>query len=354
MAKEVKMKTNHKTLKVKETLINLGLLSFFVLLGLIIVEIYLRYTQQQQHQALVQKYQEIEKESLSRKLCAQASKTPGLIYEIIPNQCGANSHGYFDNEYSYEKAPETKRIVVIGDSIAQGLGLDQEADDTFGKRLERQLNSDTDQNIEVIVLAVTGYSTSQELIVLQEQALKYDPDLIIWSYVFNDPAHPIYHNANGELGRYFYQPKIQVAHLLSKGFFSINEAIKAIPCDKEYHQHLHCVYWDEISANLNQIGDISQSNNIPVIFLIHPIFEDNNDFSQYSLLNIHQKLTEAADKAGLISIDLLNVFEQYPSEELKLQPQDPWHPNEEGHQIIADVIEDYLGANPTFSGSDHQ
>ena len=337
-------------LKVKETLINLSLLSFFVLLGLVIVEIFLRYTQQQQHQALVQKYQEIEKESLSRKLCAQTAKTPGLIYEIIPNQCGANSHGYFDNEYRYEKAPETKRIIVIGDSIAQGLGLDREGNDAFGKRLEGQLKSDTEQTnkIEVIVLAVTGYSTSQQLIILQEQALKYDPDLIIWSYVFNDPAHPIYHNANGELGRYFYQPKIQVAHLLSKGFFSINEAIKSIPCDKEYHQQLHCVYWDKISANINQIGDISQSNNIRVIFLIHPIFEENNDFSQYSLLNIHQQLTEAADKAGLIPIDLLEVFEQYPSEKLKLQPQDPWHPNEEGHQIIADVIKDYLGANPTL------
>ena len=342
------MRTKTQGEKIKEGLINLGLLSFFVLLGLVIVEVYLRYAQQQQHQALVGKYQEIEKETLSRKLCAQVSKTPGLIYEIIPNQCGANSHGYFDNEYSYEKAPGTKRIVVIGDSIAQGLGLDQEGNDAFGKRLERQLNLGTEptNKIEVIVLAVTGYSTSQELIILKEQALKYAPDLIIWSYVFNDPAHPIYHNANGELGRYFYQPKIQVAHLLSKSIFSINEAIKSISCEKEYHQQLHCIYWDEISANLNQIGEVTRAENVPVLFLIHPIFEENNDFSQYSLLNIHQRLGKTAEKAELIPIDLLSVYEQYPTEQLKLQPQDPWHPNEEGHQIIADAIKDYLIINP--------
>ena len=240
--------------------------------------------------------------------------------------------------------------MVIGDSIAQGLGLDKEGDDAFGKRLERQLNlqSDQTQKIEVIVLAVTGYSTAQELIILKEKALKYDPDLIIWSYVFNDPAHPIYHNANGELGRYFYQPKIQVAHLLSKGLFSINETIKSIPCDKEYHQQLHCVYWDEISANIAEIGEVSRTNNIPVLFLIHPIFEENNDFSEYSLLNIHQQLESATDQANLIPIDLLQVYQQYPAEQLKLQPQDPWHPNEEGHQVIADAIKTYLSAHPAL------
>ena len=45
------MSSKNKKSRIQEILINLGLLSFFVLLGLIIVEVYLRYVQQQQHQA---------------------------------------------------------------------------------------------------------------------------------------------------------------------------------------------------------------------------------------------------------------------------------------------------------------
>ena len=35
---------------------------------------------------------------------------------------------------------------------------------------------------------------------LEDHALQVAPDLLVWSYVMNDPAHPVYHNANGDIG----------------------------------------------------------------------------------------------------------------------------------------------------------
>jgi lysophospholipase L1-like esterase len=324
--------------KIKGVLPNFALLVFSVLLGLTVCESYLRYVYQKNHESLVAKYKKVETVNLSRELCAKSAENPDLIYTYIPHKCGANSHGYFDNEYSDRKAEGTFRIIVIGDSVAQGLGLKPGA--SFGKVLEKQLNgaSKNGEKFEVIVLARSGYSTSQELIVLQDEALKYEPDLIIWSYVLNDPAHPIYQNANGELGSYFFKPKIHVLHLISKGLFAIDEAWKSLACETEYHQRLHCVHWDDVKSNIEKIGDISQSQKIPVLFLIHPIFEEHKNFSQYSLAPLHDKLTQLAVKDGLIPIDLLAAYKHYNPDDLKQNAEDPWHPNEKGHKIIADFI----------------
>lgn len=51
---------------------------------------------------------------------------------------------------------------------------------------------------------------------MEKEAGKYSPDLIIWSYVLNDPAHPVYQDANGELGRYFYSPRIHLVDFIQK------------------------------------------------------------------------------------------------------------------------------------------
>ena len=62
----------------------------------------------------------------------------------------------------------------------------------------------------------SGYSTSQELVILEDEAFQYNPDLVMWSYVLNDPAHPVYHNANGELGCFWYTPSILLAAFPAK------------------------------------------------------------------------------------------------------------------------------------------
>ena len=74
-----------------------------------------------------------------RELCMQADDDPDLIYSFKPNKCGANSKGYQDDEHSFKKGLNLFRIVIIGDSIAQGQGVKRK--DSFGKILETKLNS---------------------------------------------------------------------------------------------------------------------------------------------------------------------------------------------------------------------
>jgi lysophospholipase L1-like esterase len=162
------------------------------------------------------------------------------------------------------------------------------------------------------------------------------------SYVLNDPAHLVYHNANGEMGRYFFRPRFHILNFLSKKIFEIKEKIKSKDCEKEYHKLLHCVYWNQVESYINQIAQISSQHGVPVIFLIHPIFEKNKDFNSYGLVMLHNRLKDAASKAGLIPLDLLNAFKPYSADDIKMHSKttwyDPWHPNAKGHKIIAEYI----------------
>jgi hypothetical protein len=67
-----------------------------------------------------------------------------------------------------------KRIVVVGDSVAFGSGVDDA--DTFSERLQT-----TGSSFEVANLAVSGYGTDQELLRLEREGLALDPDVVVLS-----------------------------------------------------------------------------------------------------------------------------------------------------------------------------
>jgi hypothetical protein len=171
-----------------------------------------------------------------RALCTEKSPDKRLLYTYTPGECGANSRGFRDVEHAPGKPPNTFSIVLIGDSVAEGRDVDP--DSAFGRVLERMLNGTRERaasgdnahaptggtsqlpRFEVIVLARIGYSTSQEIVLLEDEAPRYDPDLILWSYCLNDPADPVFHNANGNLGRYWYRPTLHLARLVREGLHS--------------------------------------------------------------------------------------------------------------------------------------
>lgn len=315
-----------------------GVVILSIIITLIAIELYLKYQHNQEKQALINKYKNIDKD---RGLCTIKSSNRNLIYELAPGICGNNSHGFFDYEYSIEKSENVFRIIVIGDSVAQGQWV--EKSQTFSNLLEQYLNDRPgEKKYEVITMAITGYSTSQQLILLENQADKYSPDLIIWSYVLNDPAHPIYHDANGELGRYFYDPKLHIVDFIKKEIFLYQQTKKGKKCEGKYHERLHCVYRNNIKSHIEELGAYSRDKRVPIIFLIHPIFERNKPFTDYSLLSIHQDLSNMSKDQGLIALDLLEPYTPYSTNELGM---DPWHPSTSGHKLAAEYLYEYLYEN---------
>ena len=284
--------------------------------------------------------------SMGNGLCYAPSSNPKLIYTFTPNNhqfpCWINSQGYRDYEYPLRKNSNTFRILIIGDSVATGYGVT--LDETFGKILEQRLNDHQRHlpaNVEVITLARNGYSTSQEIIILENEAFRYSPDLIIWSYVLNDPADPIFHNANGEIGKYFYKPRFHMIDWIKREIFLAHEKRGKTDCPKEYHEMLHCVYWNQVEAHLLHIGQISKEKNIPIVFLIHPVFKKGTSFQAYPLTSLHSKLANLASRMGLMVADGLESYLTFRPDELRQPVQDgydPWHPNAKGHRVLAEYL----------------
>jgi lysophospholipase L1-like esterase len=91
-----------------------------------------------------------------------------------------SEQGLRDRVYPFAKPPATKRILVLGDSLAEGLEVP--LDDTFAKRLERDLEFGGPGRIEVINASHYGYGTDQELIFFHETGKRWQPDVVLLAF----------------------------------------------------------------------------------------------------------------------------------------------------------------------------
>lgn len=95
-----------------------------------------------------------------------------------------NSKGLRGPEYPYEKPAGEYRILVLGDSFAEGYTV--EFDDLCSEILKRSLKDATGRRIEVINAGTGGYGSDQELLFFREEGRKYHPDFVVVLYCEND------------------------------------------------------------------------------------------------------------------------------------------------------------------------
>lgn len=86
-----------------------------------------------------------------------------------------NSHGMRDVERSYERPVGTRRILAVGDSFVEGLGVAGE--EVFTRVLERSLAA-RGMPVEVLNGGTSGYGTDQELLFYRSQGRRYRPDVV--------------------------------------------------------------------------------------------------------------------------------------------------------------------------------
>jgi lysophospholipase L1-like esterase len=82
------------------------------------------------------------------------------------------------------KAPGELRVLVLGDSVAFGWGVAQEA--IFPSVLQRLLAERLARPVRVVNSGVCSYNTVQELAFLRTRGLALEPDVVILFYVAND------------------------------------------------------------------------------------------------------------------------------------------------------------------------
>ena len=108
-----------------------------------------------------------------------------------------NSLGLRDVERSYQPASGTFRILALGDSYIEGYSvpLEQTVTQVMEKALDR-----ASCRVEVINGGTTGYSTDQEYLFYAHEGRKYQPQVVVLFFHYNDVLY------NG-LDRYYRLPK---------------------------------------------------------------------------------------------------------------------------------------------------
>ncbi len=109
-------------------------------------------------------------------------------YDVV---VAINAKGLRGPDRGYDKPAGTRRVLILGDSFAEGYYVDEEQ--SARALLEAGLNGGGCGRSEVVNGATAGYSTDQESLFFGAEGKKYAPDLVVLFLYYND----LYYNTTG-------------------------------------------------------------------------------------------------------------------------------------------------------------
>jgi hypothetical protein len=258
-----------------------------------------------------------------------------------------NSLGFRGDEYSYSKTPNTKRILVLGDSYVWGYGVKK--NEIFTSLMKKKLN-----NTEILNMGCSGYGNDQELLLLKSEGIKCDPDLVV--VVVTLPSD-------------FFNNIHSVQYSYPKPYFIIENdtlSLHNIPVPKQNlfqrignyltNKSALFVYLkflqpksQKVNSNevgityemLKEINRLCQINGIKVLFVINPTIDLKTN-EPYRAID-KDKLLLLLESENFNVIDLSNLFDIYlqkNNEKLTFEFDAHW--NENGHKLVSKVLLDFL------------
>lgn len=90
-----------------------------------------------------------------------------------------NSLGLHDQETPYERLEGRKRVLLLGDSVAEGMQV--EIAETFAKVAQERLNSEGPA-VEIVNTGVSAFGTDNQVLFFREEGRKYGADLVVATF----------------------------------------------------------------------------------------------------------------------------------------------------------------------------
>jgi lysophospholipase L1-like esterase len=277
------------------------------------------------------------------------SDNPKIGWEPLPLaerkafKVGINDLGYRDLNHPVSKSPGVLRIIVIGDSIAQGTGIKDERA-IFPRLLEMNLRL-KGVPAEVQNFGVSGYNTQQEVETLITKGLAYSPDIVILAYCLNDRSF--------EAGR---MPHAMTRNTLQKKAADDSKSLKWLAksalfrylyfglffkytgANDEVEKRFGGVFADTVKQSFELLAELSRTHEFSVIVSVFPLFRKKKaeDFEGYSFQSEHAYVRTLSEKNRFVHLDLLETFRACAKE--GPVAIDVYHPNEHGHRCAAETL----------------
>jgi lysophospholipase L1-like esterase len=252
---------------------------------------------------------------------------PNRKAQLMGVMVETNSHGLRDREYAFEKTPGVLRIVMLGDSITEGWGVPEQ--DTFSKRIER-LYAERGIKAEAINTGVGNWNTIQEVEFFMTDAYRYNPDIIVLNFAFND-AEPVPHDRPPTfLMRYCYS----CVFLLGR-YDALKRRFLGGQDWADYYLGLFgdgtTPGWLGAKAAIKKLADYCKEHGIKLVIANLP---ELHDVQNYRLQAITDLVKGAAAENDAVFVDMLPFLRDQKSSSLWVTPPDP-HPNAFADQFIA-------------------
>lgn len=269
-----------------------------------------------------------------------------LIYRPLPNldtkdprfnnvHYVTNALGFVDDDYSMNRTPGTRRLVLLGDSMTRGLGVPPGTG--WEPLLERDLNarftSPTVKRFELLNFGVSGYRITQMVDLGVEVAPAYDPDVYVvvlsWLTVARKWGLHLAQLVEEDLDpKYDFLRRVVRDAGLKKGDSTTATEVKLRPF------MLPTLQW--ALQTLRQQAD-AKGAKVVVVMVPHlkGIGSYDADFGPVKAM---------LEKERIPFVDALDAFDELEPE--KYDVGDGLHPNPEGHKILAAAILRGIEENP--------
>jgi len=295
------------------------------------------------------------------------SENPVLGYELRPNYRNddpdsyvtfrrTNAHGQRDIERTLEKPPGVRRVLLLGDSVVEGEGIEN-LDETMSRQLEAL---HPDGRTEVLNFGVAGYCTLAEVELLETKGLAFDPDVVVIVFVTND-----FRNFNQQLvmlGEPEERPRWVKSLIVRSDLFRlVSLRLDLFGLGRE----LEPMRWTEqaigdnnVVEGLARLAALSRREGFEALVAIWPRFTDERILNPEAMPGSRGELLieRLARMNGLPTLRFSRAFRadrnaSDPSARPRLlySVGDRLHPNAHGHAIAARALRDaiaHLDADP--------
>lgn len=285
---------------------------------------------------------------------SDASSYFGIRWKLA-NGNQLNSFDFREREIDSHGDENVFRIVVIGDSLTYGQGIDIKS--RLTNRLEDMLNSNTSA-YEVLNFGKSGAETVDHIEFLKNFVIGIKPDFVLLQWFINDVEGQ---NYEGRPKRLRLIPYTRLARFLNKHsvlYFLLNNQWKSIQATLglgskfTYTEYLVERFRDSdgddaIAARqaLDQFLELCKKNGIPVGIIVFPELTGSYA-NEYPLGFLLDRVIAACKSWGIQCVDLRPVFEGIdPPSKLWVNRFDS-HPSSFANELAAHAVFDAL--SPTW------
>jgi lysophospholipase L1-like esterase len=315
---------------------------------------------------------------------------PEIRYVLSPGQQGwiddgwvsINSLGFRGHEIATPKPPGTFRVVVIGDSVTMGWGVGDR--ETYSAQLEALLGAKSPQRTDVANMGVGGYDTRQEVVLLQRNVARLEPNLVLVGFYTNDvpdalddkqasaPAGTrlaVSRPETGQVLRMNGAPTSRWSRALrsSRLTYSLGRVFNRMAGRGEWGMSRFSMEldmlqgrdspdldraWHRVEDQLRNLRALAAANHFSVGIVVLPCKEQV--LGQYPAARYQTKIRSIAETLDFFVIDPLPFLaERKAQADALFIPYDRNHPSATGHRIIGEVIFHDLQQREPFAASHH-